>query len=191
MKVKHASRALALVLAVAPACGADESAPEGSDAPATTTAHATTMPPATTMPSEVTTSVPSGEGTTTMPDRTDRTDRTPETLPETVPPQAVSPGTVTGEVPDELLAPVVGDAANRAGIDSGGVVVITGQAMLWSDGSLGCAEPGQVYTDAEVPGYWVVVEAAGVAFDYRLDDRGFFKLCTGPLPAPGDSSPSS
>jgi hypothetical protein len=120
----------------------------------------------------------------------DRSDRDLSNLPERVP---IEDGgtTVTGEVPPELLEPVVADAASRAGVDASAVAVITAQEMMWPDGSLGCAEPGGIYTQAVVPGYWVVVEAGGDAYDYRLDDRGFFKLCTSPLPGSGDSVPDS
>jgi hypothetical protein len=37
--------------------------------------------------------------------------------------------------------------------------VVQAEAVTWPDGALGCPEPGIVYTQALVPGYWVVVEA--------------------------------
>jgi hypothetical protein len=119
------------------------------------------------------------------------TDDTGQRLPERVPAGELPPQTVTGEVPSELLGPIVADAAERRGVAAADIAVVTDQEMLWADGSLGCAEPGEVYTQAQVPGYWVVLEAGGVAFDYRLDRGGFFKLCTSPLPGPGDSAPTS
>ena len=76
------------------------------------------------------------------------------------------------------LAPVIEAAASRAGVDVAEVRVLTAQAMVWSDGSLDCPQPGEVYTQAPVPGYWVVVEGPGAAFNYRLTERGAFRLCT-------------
>ncbi len=121
----------------------------------------------------------------------ERGDRTPATLPETVPPSSYAPVTVTGEVPEDLLAPVIADAAVRAGVDASDIEVVTAQEMVWPDGSLGCAEAGQSYTQAPVPGYWVVLEIVGVGFDYRLGGGGFFKLCTSPFTGAGGTSPSS
>lgn len=137
---------------------------------------------------DTTTTTPGGEETTvtTMPDRSDRTPTSP---PETVPPDLITFPPVTGEVPADLLEPVVADAAVRAGVAVADTTVITGQEMVWSDGSLGCPEPGVVYTQAQVPGYWVVVEAAGAAYDYRLKAAGSFRLCTSP--GLGGTSPTS
>jgi hypothetical protein len=112
-------------------------------------------------------------------------------LPQRVP--TTMPGSgVIGEVPDELLALVVDDAAARAGVDVADVTVLTAQEMLWDDGSLGCPAAGETYTDAPVAGFWVVVEAASAAFDYRLTDGGTFRLCTNPFGAPpGSGAPES
>lgn len=137
---------------------------------------------------ETTTGAPSGEESTvtTFPDRGDRT---PTSLPPTVPPNLSTYPPVTGEVPAALLEPVVADAAERAGVGVAETSVITAQEMLWNDGSLGCPEPGQVYTQAQVAGYWVVVEAGGAAYDYRLTAAGSFRLCTSP--GLGGTSPTS
>jgi hypothetical protein len=83
-------------------------------------------------------------------------------------------------VPAQFLDDVVADAADRAGIAPGEVVVVRAQAVQWPDGSLGCPEPGMMYTQAIVDGYWVELDAAGTAFDYRLNERGNFRLCATP-----------
>jgi hypothetical protein len=49
----------------------------------------------------------------------------------------------------------------------------------WSDGALGCPEPGQAYTQAIVDGYQVIIDHNGQSFDYHASASGFFKLCTG------------
>jgi hypothetical protein len=47
----------------------------------------------------------------------------------------------------------------------------------WNDGSLGCPEPGNMYTEALVNGYWVIIKARGQTYDFRADSRGSFILC--------------
>jgi hypothetical protein len=99
--------------------------------------------------------------------------RTPPTLERVDP----APAPITGEVPDEYLAPVLEDAAERAGLPVEELVVIRSEFVEWSDGSLGCPEPGMMYTQAIVPGYRVEVEAGDKVLDYRLDGAGRFRLC--------------
>lgn len=71
------------------------------------------------------------------------------------------PSIVIGEVPGELLEGIVADAAERTGVTPDEVEVTTAESVTWSDGSLGCPEPGMMYTQAQVNGYWIVIEAAG------------------------------
>lgn len=158
---------LSLAALVVAACGADE----GADSQTTSDG------------------VVVDEPTTTGPDRADRQ---PSQLPERVPGDVVPgvTGGVTGEVPDEFLQPVIAEAAGLAGVDPADTRVVTAQQMEWPDGSLGCAEPGMVYTQAIVPGYWVIIEAGGDGYDYRLTDNGTFRLCTTPFTGPGGTAPT-
>ena len=113
------------------------------------------------------------------------------TVPSSLPsPSALPTGggtSVTGEVPAALLAEIVADAALRSGVVEADIVVVRGESVTWSDGSLGCPQPGMNYTQALVPGYWVVLDADGTDYDYRASARGFFTLCEGggstPLPS--------
>ena len=93
---------------------------------------------------------------------------------ETVPP---TDEPVTGEVPAELLADIVADAAQRTGVDRDAVEVISAEAVTWNDGSLGCPEPGMSYTMALVEGYHLILRAADEDLDYRASARGGFRLC--------------
>ena len=63
------------------------------------------------------------------------------------------------------------------GVSIAEVSVDRAQAVTWSDGSLGCPEPGQMYTQALVDGYWVVLRAGGQEYDFRASQRGEVKLC--------------
>ena len=93
---------------------------------------------------------------------------------ETVPP---TDDPVIGEVPAELLASIVADAAERAGVDPDAVDVISAEAVTWNDGSLGCPEPGMSYTMALVDGYHLILSAADEELDYRTSANGGFRLC--------------
>lgn len=172
---RKVSIAAAVALLVASCGAADDADDAGTEAP------------------QPTVSAPGNQDTSSPPPTSaapDRTDRETDKLPERVP---TDPGgkTVTGEVPAEYLAPVVADAAQRAGVDPSDANVVTAQQMEWPDGSLGCPEPGMMYTQAIVNGYWVVIEAGGAGFDYRLTDKGMFRLCTTPLGGPGGTAPNS
>lgn len=80
--------------------------------------------------------------------------------------------------PEHLLAPVLADASERSGVAAGELAVVTSSPRTWRDGSLGCPEPGMVYTQALVPGWWLVLKAGDRELDYRLTDRaGAFLLC--------------
>lgn len=81
--------------------------------------------------------------------------------------------------PERLLAPVLADASKRTGVPTGELVVTNAWRRTWSDGSLGCPQPGMHYTQALVPGWQVIVAAGERSLDYRLSDRGFFMVCAG------------
>lgn len=84
---------------------------------------------------------------------------------------------VIGEVPAEQLDAILADAANRTGAEVAEIAIARAEALTWPDGSLGCPEPGQAYTQALVDGYHVVLDAAGETLDYRATTAGSFRLC--------------
>ena len=93
---------------------------------------------------------------------------------------------VKGEVPQAILEAILKEVAalERAGPDQ--VAIERAESVVWNDGSLGCPEPGMAYTQALVKGYWVVVEAAGKKYDFRVGSGGSFRLCP-----PGQGQPPS
>jgi hypothetical protein len=92
------------------------------------------------------------------------------------------PALVVAEVPGALLNSVIDDLAHRTSTDRRSIEVVGAQAVVWDDGSLGCAKPGQMYTQAPVDGYQVILRADSKTYDYRLSDTGFFFLCELTLP---------
>lgn len=89
---------------------------------------------------------------------------------------------MTGEVSPELLGRILADAKERTGASADELRVVVAEAVTWSDGSLGCPQPGMGYTMALVPGYRVVVEAGGVEHHYHASERGAFTYCADPQP---------
>ncbi len=103
---------------------------------------------------------------------------TADRLPDRVP---ATPAPDVGEAPADVLAAVSQAARTQLGLPAEAAIeVVRAEAVIWPDGALGCAEPGGIYTQAEVPGYWVEVEAAGNRLDYRVPSEGFPILCTRP-----------
>lgn len=112
---------------------------------------------------------------------------TPERVPPTEEMQSV-----TGEVPSEILDLILQDLAGRTGEPVTSVTVIQAQEVVWNDGSLGCPQPGVMYTQALVNGYWIILEVAGKKFDYRAARTGYFTLCeNGIPPIPVEGTPDS
>jgi hypothetical protein len=122
-----------------------------------------------------------GCAATGAPSRDDvASDRPMRTDPPAEPIPSVSAPGVVGEVPDALLAQILADAADGAGIDIDDVEVVRAEAVTWNDGSLGCPEPDVMYTQALVDGYHVVLEADGTELDYRATANGDFRRCENP-----------
>jgi hypothetical protein len=69
------------------------------------------------------------------------------------------------------------DASQRTGHPRTKLKLIAAAAVTWRNGALGCPQPGMLYTDALVPGYRVVIEAAGQRLDYHASARGEPLLC--------------
>jgi hypothetical protein len=93
---------------------------------------------------------------------------------------------VKGEVPQTILESILKEAAALAKVDREEIKIVRAESVVWSDGSLGCPEPGMMYTQVLVNGYWVVIEAAGKTYDYRVGSGGSFRLCP-----PGQGQPPS
>ena len=102
--------------------------------------------------------------------------------------QTTAPEQEDGVTSDDPEAFARADAAQRAGVDEAEVTVVTNEAVTWPDGSLGCPQPGQFYTQALVDGYRIVVEAGGQELHYHGQTGQPPAYCENPSePAAGDS----
>ena len=84
------------------------------------------------------------------------------------------------------LVSLVELASAETGVQAGEIQVVTAEAVTWSDGSLGCPEEGQAYTQALVPGYRVVLDVAGDEVAYHASEAGDFRACANPMPPVAD-----
>jgi hypothetical protein len=106
------------------------------------------------------------------------TEDKPPSLPTKELPVPVTPNPgAANALPDDLLTAIKADAANKAGADSAQVEVISVEEVTWNDGSLGCPQPGMMYTQARVPGYKVIVKVGDQQFTYHAAQRGSFVEC--------------
>ncbi len=145
---------LLILAAISSACSSQTPEPPPGKVESTSPAHLT--PPAV-----VETSQP-GE-----------TQASPTPLPSQAPPK------ITGEVPKAMMQAIMADMSARTGADPSSMEVVRAESVTWSDGSLGCPEPGMMYTQALVDGYWVVLKVNELEYDYRAGRGGYFRLCEG------------
>ena len=87
-----------------------------------------------------------------------------------------APG-AAGAVPKDLVATAVSDAAWRASVARDEVKVVAAERVTWPDGSLGCPQPGMMYTQALVPGYRIVLRAGGKDMHYHVGGKGGPTFC--------------
>jgi hypothetical protein len=82
-----------------------------------------------------------------------------------------------GQAMQPMLDQIRADAAQRAGVTPDKVKILAADAVTWVDGSLGCPEPGMMYTQALVRGYRIEVDAAGTTLVYHAGSQNTFVHC--------------
>lgn len=92
-------------------------------------------------------------------------------------PARQQPMTPSSNVPQAMLDAALDDAAARASVDRSSITVVTATAVIWADGSVGCPEPGVMYTQALVPGYRIVLQAGDRVFNYHAGRGGVPRFC--------------
>ena len=81
----------------------------------------------------------------------------------------------------QVTRSALADAAQRTGLAPDVLKVLSAEAVTWSDGSLGCPQPGMMYTQALVPGYRVRIQAGGQVLDYHAGRSGKPEACPAEL----------
>ncbi len=104
------------------------------------------------------------------------------TVPSPLPDAASVTPSGSGEVPATKLAAAVADLARRTGVDPARIVVVSAEAVTWSDGSLGCPQPGMFYPQVLVEGYRLVLGVNDARYAYHAAADGDFFYCERPAP---------
>lgn len=88
--------------------------------------------------------------------------------------EAGLPATVDGAPSMSAAAPPIGsaevaraDLAQRLGVETAAIEIVSVREVTWRDGSIGCPRPGMQYTQALVNGSQIVLRHAGVDYHYH------------------------
>lgn len=76
----------------------------------------------------------------------------------------------TAQLPDAVANAVLAAAADKQA--SMAFEIIAAEWRTWPDGCLGLGNPGEICTQAQVPGWEVQLEAEETRYAYRTDDTG-------------------
>jgi hypothetical protein len=77
----------------------------------------------------------------------------------------------------QAVAAAVQDAATRLGVAAGDIGVQQVEEREWGDSSLGCPQPGLLYSQVVTPGFLIVINSRGKQLEYHSDMRGRVVLC--------------
>lgn len=94
--------------------------------------------------------------------------------------EAGAPAAATPAPADDLqkiLAGVRADAATAWQLADASRIEASAEAVTWPDGSLGCPQPGRMYTQALVPGWRIVVRDGARERIYHATARGHWLPC--------------
>jgi hypothetical protein len=91
--------------------------------------------------------------------------------------QPAGQAVTTAQIPRAVRLAVVADAARRFSVPESAVVLARAEQVTWPDASLGCPEPGTMYTQALVPGFRVVAKTSGGELLYHTDAHGLARNC--------------
>lgn len=106
-----------------------------------------------------------------------------------LPPEKIpTPTTGVPVEPTELRTTddAIAALAARLGVAADAIRVVAEENVTWSDGSIGCPQPGMSYTQALVDGRRVVLAHEGVEYHYHGAQNGPLSYCANPsAPAAG------
>ena len=83
---------------------------------------------------------------------------------------------------EDLIKKAKEDLAQRLSIPVSDIGLGEAKEVIWSDGSLGCPQPGMVYIQVLTPGYLIKLKYDNRDFEYHAGKRGSLTYCENPLP---------
>ena len=107
--------------------------------------------------------------------------------PLTTPAAPACEAVASATVPRAVRSAVVADAARRFKVAESAVVLVRAEKVTWPDGSLGCPQPGLMYTQMLVAGFRIVAKTGEGELLYHTDSRGNVVSCATLADIPGNS----
>jgi hypothetical protein len=96
-------------------------------------------------------------------------------------PRPTSGEAPTSAAPDgDATRLAVDDLASSLGVDASEVEVVAAEDVTWRDGSRGCAQPGEMYTQALVEGARITLRVDGTDYEYHSGGSRPPTLCEDP-----------
>ena len=78
----------------------------------------------------------------------------------------------------DQVSAAIADLARHLQIEPESIELVEVRVVQWPDGSLGCPQEGESYTQAIVEGSQVILRVDGDrVYDYRADDMANVRLC--------------
>lgn len=122
-----------------------------------------------------------GSGDQGADENTTTTTLTEDMTDTTLAPSSTQPGDV---MPPPENSPVVQrattDLAQRIDVPEEEIEIVSLESGVWSDGSIGCPKPGEVYTQALVPGHRVILKHHGETYAYHQGGSQTVFFCEDP-----------
>jgi hypothetical protein len=81
-----------------------------------------------------------------------------------------------------LIDKAVADLAQRLSIPLDQITLVEVTPVVWPDSSLGCPQPGMVYTQVLAPGYLILLEANDTMYEYHANRATYVTFCENPSP---------
>ena len=76
------------------------------------------------------------------------------------------------------------DLAQRLSIETSDIILVDAKEVVWSDGSLGCPQPGMMNIQVLTPGYFIQLEVKGKFYIYHTNKSDRIILCKNALGVP-------
>lgn len=127
---------------------------------------------------------PAATATQPEPSREEATPAPVLPLEDPTPMPAGTAGTSVAIPPTAKAAVAVAkaDLAQKLGVSQEDILVTSIEAVQWSDSSLGCPRPGMMYMQVITPGFRVILQAQGQAYEYHTDQGRNAVPCDGKTP---------
>ena len=83
---------------------------------------------------------------------------------------------------EDLVKMAKDDLAQRLSVEISQIVLTDAREVIWSNSSLGCPQPGMLYTEMLTPGYLILLNVHGLEYEYHAGKNSDAFLCENPLP---------